>query len=60
MKRPWSTDDFFCFECRHFGGQDKCHRKQLTLAKKGWTKSCRRFEPAEAFRHREHIAEEAT
>lgn len=57
MKRPWSTDDFFCFECMYFGGQNICHRFRQPLARKGWDKSCDKFTPHETFRARERQAE---
>lgn len=59
MKRPWSEDWFFCFECRHFGGQDKCHKFNQILSRKGWQQSCDKFESHELFRNRERQAAEA-
>lgn len=56
MKRPWADDNFYCFECRYFGGKDKCHRFDQTLAREGWSTSCDKFEAHELFRERERTA----
>lgn len=45
MKRPWSEDDFFCFECVFFGGKDRCRKFREPLERRPWDISCDKFQP---------------
>lgn len=63
MKRPWAEDNFMCFECGYFGGQDICRKFRQPLARKGYDKSCGSFKPGSALLRGPHrdffIKEEA-
>lgn len=54
MRRKGEEDDYFCFECRFFGGQDKCHRFGKMLPRKGWECSCDHFRHWKEEEHGEH------
>ena len=50
MKRKGEQDQYFRFECAFFGGVDRCRRFQMPLARKGWDRSCDKFQQHEVYR----------
>lgn len=43
MKRKGEEDDYFCFECRFFGGKTRCTKFKQPLNRRPWDCSCDSF-----------------